>query len=291
MERVRVGLACLVLAAASALGGCASLGLEPIPTPTPVVGVPVFGPTTPTPTPTPSITVMLVANTGGVGVWIRRTPRMSDRLRVWQEGARMQLVGADKQAEGLQWKNVRDPAGNVGWIPAQYLVPAPDQPTPTPTSSPSPTPPPATPAAPTATPTPAPPTATPTPRPVVFDHAGCIIPDQGLVNMLVDGLEVSGAGLSGVRALRVNLSVDDPVAWHLVGGFVSGEGVPADALGLWVTTADMAFNEPGGNVLAANAVAEEFSRWDLPANLDFRFTAGDPDVRRLTDCVRAAAGR
>lgn len=64
-----------------------------------------------------------VANTGGEGVFIRFTPRASDRVTAWPESTRMQIVGGDVEADGRRWKNVRDPDGLVGWIPAEYLRP------------------------------------------------------------------------------------------------------------------------------------------------------------------------
>jgi SH3-like domain-containing protein len=44
----------------------------------------------------------------------------------------MFVVGVDRQAEGRTWKNVSDPAGNVGWVPAEYLITSVVSPTPRP---------------------------------------------------------------------------------------------------------------------------------------------------------------
>ncbi|MCL6647206.1 MAG: hypothetical protein K6U89_02585 [Chloroflexi bacterium] len=71
-----------------------------------------------------------VANTGGIGVYIRRTPVLSDHIRAWAEGTVMEQVGPDAIGEGVRFLNVRDPDGNVGWVPAAYLVPLPPEPTP-----------------------------------------------------------------------------------------------------------------------------------------------------------------
>ncbi|MCS6803273.1 MAG: hypothetical protein RMM58_12145 [Chloroflexota bacterium] len=68
-----------------------------------------------------------VANTGGIGVYIRRTPVLSDHIRAWPEGAVMEQVGPDAFGEGIRFINVRDPDGNVGWVPAAYLVPLPPE--------------------------------------------------------------------------------------------------------------------------------------------------------------------
>ncbi|MPZ13429.1 MAG: hypothetical protein GEU73_03230 [Chloroflexi bacterium] len=73
--------------------------------------------------PAPSVTAVRIANTDGLGAYIRRTPNLSDRLRVWPEGTQLTVAGPDAAANGLQWKQVTDPAGNHGWIPAQYTAP------------------------------------------------------------------------------------------------------------------------------------------------------------------------
>ena len=72
------------------------------------------------PTPLARQTVR-VANTGGAGAYIRRTTNLADRLVAWPDNTRMEIVGEDRQEGGETWRNVRDPAGNVGWIPADYL--------------------------------------------------------------------------------------------------------------------------------------------------------------------------
>lgn len=63
-----------------------------------------------------------VGNTGGDGVWLRRTPDMADVMVAWPDGAKMVEVGEDVVVGSLHWKKVRDPAGNEGYIPAQFLV-------------------------------------------------------------------------------------------------------------------------------------------------------------------------
>ena len=69
--------------------------------------------------------VFAIGNTGGVGAWLRRTPRLDDYLVAWVDGTRMEVVGPDVEADGRPWKNVRDPRGNVGYVPAEWLVPVP----------------------------------------------------------------------------------------------------------------------------------------------------------------------
>jgi len=63
-----------------------------------------------------------VANTGGEGVFVRRTPRLNDRIKAWPDGTLLVVVGPDAQGEGGTWKNVLDPANNVGFVPARYVT-------------------------------------------------------------------------------------------------------------------------------------------------------------------------
>ncbi|MCL5109231.1 MAG: hypothetical protein M1401_10265 [Chloroflexi bacterium] len=79
---------------------------------------------TTTPTVTAQAPAYVIGNTDGVGAWLRRTPRMDDYLISWVDGTRMEVVGPDVNANGIVWKNVRDPRGDVGFIPAEWLVPA-----------------------------------------------------------------------------------------------------------------------------------------------------------------------
>lgn len=91
--------------------------------------------TTPTAT-APVVRWYVVGNTGGDGVYIRRTPRLADRIVAWPDGTRMESLMAEEYAEGRLWRRVRDPRGNVGWVPAEYLIALPSaaQPTPRPAS-------------------------------------------------------------------------------------------------------------------------------------------------------------
>lgn len=61
-----------------------------------------------------------IANTGGAGAFVRRTPNLEDRLRAWPDGTPLRVVGPDATIDGLQWRPVEDPAGNQGWIPAEF---------------------------------------------------------------------------------------------------------------------------------------------------------------------------
>ena len=103
---------------------------NPTASPTP----PATATTAPTATPAQSPTatpaaeppkVFVIGNTGGVGAWLRRTPRINDYLIAWTDGTRMEVVGPDVQADGRTWRHVKDPRGNEGYLPAEWLVSAP----------------------------------------------------------------------------------------------------------------------------------------------------------------------
>ena len=66
---------------------------------------------------------LVIANTGGEGAYLRTTPNLDDRLRPWPEGVRLRVIGPDTSANEILWKQVEDPAGNRGWIPAEYTRP------------------------------------------------------------------------------------------------------------------------------------------------------------------------
>ncbi len=63
-------------------------------------------------------------------MYIRRTPMLVDHIRAWNDGALMEQIGPDVEAEGIRFVNVRDPDGNVGYVPSPYLIPIPFVPIP-----------------------------------------------------------------------------------------------------------------------------------------------------------------
>jgi hypothetical protein len=84
---------------------------------------------TPRPLPTPTLaqppagTQYKVANTNGDGAYIRRTPRLADKIVPWPDNTPMEYLGEQADGDGLHWAKVRDPRGNVGWVPTRYLGP------------------------------------------------------------------------------------------------------------------------------------------------------------------------
>ncbi len=76
----------------------------------------------PAPISLPALWVAIV-NTGGKGLFLRRTPHWDDKLVAWPEGTKLLIVGPDTDNDGLHWKYVRDPQGNAGWVQADYVTP------------------------------------------------------------------------------------------------------------------------------------------------------------------------
>jgi len=67
-----------------------------------------------------------VANTGGTGVRLRTAPSKTAQVAtVLPEGTVVEVVGDDKQGDGLTWKNVRGPGDGKGYVAADYLVAVP----------------------------------------------------------------------------------------------------------------------------------------------------------------------
>ena len=116
-----VALAVILLlvgvAAASRRGGAG-----PAPTATTVAAPAPAGVPAATAPPQAPGRVFVVGNTGGQGVYLRRTPRPDDRDRAYPDGTRLEQVGEDTTAEGTTWRHVRAPDGRIGWVPAQYTL-------------------------------------------------------------------------------------------------------------------------------------------------------------------------
>ncbi len=101
--------------------------VKPTPTAAPTA-VPQPSPAPPVATPTPvpdKPKTMIVANTDGQGVYLRRTPKLNDRVKAWVEGTKVEVSGSPVDGDGVQWLKVKTPDGVEGYIPSQFLVAAP----------------------------------------------------------------------------------------------------------------------------------------------------------------------
>ncbi|MBE9470695.1 MAG: DUF389 domain-containing protein [Chloroflexi bacterium] len=86
----------------------------PTPTPTPT--------STPAPTLTPTPVVAVVSGTGGRGLFLRRTPGGAI-ARTLREGERVELLYRSETTDGVEWVEVRDEQGRIGWVATKYITP------------------------------------------------------------------------------------------------------------------------------------------------------------------------
>jgi SH3-like domain-containing protein len=73
--------------------------------------------------PTPGATgeQVRIANTGGIGVALRNSPRDEDRLPSGlRDGTQVVVV----ERSGADWARVRSGSGQEGWVPTRYLAAA-----------------------------------------------------------------------------------------------------------------------------------------------------------------------
>ena len=146
MRRLRTGLALLSLTvltgcgggtsaaptAESAAGPTAPAAAKPSPavspSPSPVAAAPSPTPAgataAPAPPAKPSNTVY-VGNTDGEGVYLRKTPVMSDRLQAYADGTALTIIGDEVDGDGQHWRHVRTPDGQEGYVPSMYTVTSP----------------------------------------------------------------------------------------------------------------------------------------------------------------------
>ena len=74
--------------------------------------------------PEPESPTVYVGNTDGDGVFLRRTRNLADRIAAYPDDTQLVVLGPDTSENGITWKHVRTPDGKVGYVPAQYTVPA-----------------------------------------------------------------------------------------------------------------------------------------------------------------------
>jgi membrane protease YdiL (CAAX protease family) len=68
--------------------------------------------------------IVVVRGTGGSGARLRSQPgNAGPTITVVAEYTPLVVVGADRQADGIVWRNVRAPNGSEGWIAANFVTP------------------------------------------------------------------------------------------------------------------------------------------------------------------------
>ncbi len=212
------------------------------------------------PTPTVKAGPLVVGNTGGDGVWLRRSPDMEDRVRTWPDNSPMQVIGADREVDGRLWKNVEDPAGNVGWIPAEYLVNPEPQPTPQP----------------------------PEVAQQAAEQSACIKPSRAFVEYLADGLNFAGAGLAGTQAVSINSGGE---SWYLVSASILGSNRGRSITAYWTTSIDPTAEIAVGTLLSVNQAARDLSVWPPLAGAEQAYNDNHPDVKRALRCLDVSLDR
>lgn len=95
------------------------------PTAIPAAAVRQIATEVPVATPVPNGEQLKVAATRGSGVNLRSgAGERSARVKTLSEGTLLDVIGPDSNADGLVWRNVREPNGNVGWVAATFVTAA-----------------------------------------------------------------------------------------------------------------------------------------------------------------------
>lgn len=81
---------------------------------------------TPTPTITPTITTTTTPTEAVVnspnGLWLREAPGGVQQLELLPDGIVLALLTGFEVVDGVEWQQVRSPAGNEGWVAAEFLI-------------------------------------------------------------------------------------------------------------------------------------------------------------------------
>lgn len=95
--------------------------LTPSLTPTPTNTSTLTPTFTPTLTPTPTPVVAYIADTGGLGIYLRQSPA-GKIIGALPEGSEVQILYQRKTVNNIEWIEIRDLFGRQGWVPAVFLV-------------------------------------------------------------------------------------------------------------------------------------------------------------------------
>jgi hypothetical protein len=96
------------------------------PTPAPPTNTPTITPTrTDTPTPTltftPTPVLAYIANTSGSGIYLRESPG-GKIIATLPDAAPVQILYRRESLNGVEWIEIQDVLGRMGWVLAQYLI-------------------------------------------------------------------------------------------------------------------------------------------------------------------------
>lgn len=87
---------------------------SPLPTPTEAPLV------TPEPSPTVGPDTAVVSSPNGL--WLREAPGGSQEVELVADGTILTLLPGVEEVEGAAWQEVLTPAGNEGWVAAEFIV-------------------------------------------------------------------------------------------------------------------------------------------------------------------------
>jgi hypothetical protein len=87
---------------------------SPLPTPTEAPLV------TPEPSPTTGPATAVVNSPNGL--WLRETPGGSQEVELIPDGTVLTLLTGVEEVDGVSWQQIRTPAGNEGWVSAEFIV-------------------------------------------------------------------------------------------------------------------------------------------------------------------------
>lgn len=79
---------------------------------------------TPAPSPSPSATASVptaVVNSPN-GLWLREAPGGTQEVELIADGTVLTLLAGRETVDGVEWQEVRTPAGNEGWVAAEFLI-------------------------------------------------------------------------------------------------------------------------------------------------------------------------
>jgi uncharacterized hydrophobic protein (TIGR00271 family) len=76
---------------------------------------------TPSPSPTPTPVLANIANTGGLGVYLRESPG-GKVVGTLPQGAQVLILYRSEIINGIKWIEVQDALNRIGWVQAAYLI-------------------------------------------------------------------------------------------------------------------------------------------------------------------------